>query len=33
MACQYDRNERSYTPVADFVGFGNVSEATTGLQY
>ena len=30
--CQNDRNEKSYTPVADFVGYGNVSEAKTGLQ-
>ena len=30
--CQNDRNENSYTPVADFVGYGNVSEAKTGLQ-
>jgi hypothetical protein len=31
-ACQNDRKERSYAPVAHFVGFGNVSEAKTGLQ-
>jgi hypothetical protein len=31
-ACQNDRNEKSYTPVAHFVGFGNVSQAKTGLQ-
>jgi hypothetical protein len=31
-ACQNDRNEKSYTPVAHFVSFGNVSEAKTGLQ-
>jgi hypothetical protein len=31
-ACQNDRNEKSYTPVAHFVGFGNVSEAKIGLQ-
>jgi hypothetical protein len=30
--CQNDRNEKSYTPVADFVGYGNVSEAKTSLQ-
>jgi hypothetical protein len=30
--CQNDRNEKPYTPVADFVGYGNVSEAKTGLQ-
>jgi hypothetical protein len=29
---QNDRKEKSYTPVADFVGYGNVSEAKTGLQ-
>ena len=29
---QNDRNKMSYTPVADFVGYGNVSEAKTGLQ-
>jgi hypothetical protein len=32
MACQNDRNEKSYTLVALFVGFGNVSEAKAGLQ-
>jgi hypothetical protein len=32
MACQNDRNEKSYTPMAHFVRFGNVSEAKTGLQ-
>jgi hypothetical protein len=31
-ACQNDRNEKLYTPVAHFVGFGNVSEAKTALQ-
>jgi hypothetical protein len=31
-ACRSDRNEKSYTPVALFDGFGNVSEAKTGLQ-
>jgi hypothetical protein len=31
-ACQNDRNEKSYTLVAHFVGFGNVSEAKTSLQ-
>jgi hypothetical protein len=31
-ACQNNRNEKSYTSVAHFVGFGNVSEAKTGLQ-
>ena len=30
--CQNDRNEKSHTPVDDFVGYGNVSEAKTGLQ-
>jgi hypothetical protein len=30
--CQNDRNKKSYTPVADFVGYGNVLEAKTGLQ-
>jgi hypothetical protein len=30
--CQIDRNKKSYTPVAHFVGYGNVSEAKTGLQ-
>jgi hypothetical protein len=30
--CQNDRNEKSYTPVAHFVGYRNVSEAKTGLQ-
>jgi hypothetical protein len=30
--CQNNRNKKSYTPVADFVGYGNVSEAKTGLQ-
>ena len=29
--CQNNRNEKSYNPVADFVGYGNVSEAKTGL--
>jgi hypothetical protein len=29
--CQNDRNENLYTPVADFVGYNNVSEAKTGL--
>jgi hypothetical protein len=32
MACQNDRNDKSYNPVADFVCFGNVSAAKTGLQ-
>jgi hypothetical protein len=31
-ACQNDRNEKLYTLVAHFVGFGNVSEGKTGLQ-
>jgi hypothetical protein len=31
-ACQNDHNEKSYTPVAQFVGFGNVLEDKTGLQ-
>jgi hypothetical protein len=31
-ACQNDCKEKSYAPVAHFVGFGNVSEAKTGLQ-
>jgi hypothetical protein len=30
--CQNDCNEKSYTPVAHFVGYGKVSEAKTGLQ-
>ena len=30
--CQNDRNEKSYTLVDDFVVYGNVSEAKTGLQ-
>ena len=30
--CQNDRNKKSYTPMAHFVGFGNVSEAKNGLQ-
>ena len=30
--CQNDRNEKLYTPVDDFVGYGNVSEAKTGIQ-
>ena len=30
--CQDYRNENLYTPVAHFVGYGNVSEAKTGLQ-
>jgi hypothetical protein len=30
--CQNDRNEKSYSPVGDFVGYGNVSEAKTDLQ-
>jgi hypothetical protein len=30
--CQNDRNEKPYTPVAHFIGYGNVSEAKTGLQ-
>jgi hypothetical protein len=32
MACQNDRNEKSYTPVAHFVGFMNVSEAKTSCK-
>jgi hypothetical protein len=31
-AYQNDSNENSNTPVAHFVGFGNVSEDKTGLQ-
>jgi hypothetical protein len=31
-ACQNNRKEKLYTPVAHFVGFGNVSEAKTGMQ-
>jgi hypothetical protein len=31
-ACQNDRNEKSYTPVAQFISFGNIFEAKTGLQ-
>jgi hypothetical protein len=31
-ACQNDCNKKSYTPVAHFIAFGNVSEAKTGLQ-
>jgi hypothetical protein len=31
-ACQNDSKEKSYASVAHFVGFGNVSEAKTGLQ-
>jgi hypothetical protein len=31
-ACQNDRNEKSYTSVAYFIGFGNILEAKTGLQ-
>ena len=27
--CQNDGNKNSYTPVAHFVGYGNVSEAKT----
>jgi hypothetical protein len=30
--CRNDRIEKLYTPVAHFVGYGNVSEAKTGLQ-
>ena len=30
--CQDDHNKKSYTPVADFVGYDNVSEAKTVLQ-
>jgi hypothetical protein len=30
--CQNDRNEKPYAPVADFVGYSNVSAAKTGLQ-
>jgi hypothetical protein len=29
---QNDRNKKLYTPVAQFIGYGNVSEAKTGLQ-
>jgi hypothetical protein len=29
--CQNDHNEKTYTPVAHFVGYGYVSEAKTGL--
>jgi hypothetical protein len=29
---QNDRNEKSYTPVADFFSYGNVSEAKISLQ-
>jgi hypothetical protein len=29
---QNDRNEKPYTLVAHFVGYGNVSEAKTSLQ-
>ena len=32
MTCQNDRNKKSYTQVAYFVGFGNVLEAKNGLQ-
>jgi hypothetical protein len=31
-ACQNNHKEKLYAPVAYFVGFGNVSEAKTGLQ-
>jgi hypothetical protein len=31
--CQNDRNEKPYTAVANFIGFGNVLEAKTGFQY
>jgi hypothetical protein len=30
-ACQIDHNKNSYTPVAHFVGFGNVLESKTVL--
>ena len=30
--CQNNHNEKSYTPMAHFVSFGNVSEAKNGLQ-
>jgi hypothetical protein len=30
--CQNDRNEKSSTPLAHFVRYGNVSEAKIGLQ-
>jgi hypothetical protein len=30
--CQNDHTENPYTPVADFVGNSNVSEAKIGLQ-
>jgi hypothetical protein len=30
--CQNNRNKKLYTPVAHFIGNGNVSEAKTGLQ-
>ena len=30
--CQNDRKEKSYTPVAHFVGFGNVTKAKNALQ-
>ena len=30
--CQNDRYEKLYTPMDDFFGYGNVSEAKTGLQ-
>jgi hypothetical protein len=30
--CQNDRNKKSYTSVARFVCYGNVSEAKIGLQ-
>jgi hypothetical protein len=33
MACQNDRNKKLYTPMAHFIGFGNVSEAKTSLQH
>jgi hypothetical protein len=31
--CQNDRNENPITPVAHFIGFGNVSEAKPRFQY
>ena len=30
--CQNDRNKKSYTPMDEFFGYGNVSEVKTGLQ-
>jgi hypothetical protein len=31
--CQNDSNKKPYAPVAQFIVYGNVSEAKTGLQY